>query len=101
MPVRTVSAVRVLPAAPLRQVSEALGGGACCLGMPSRRNLNRLGRNRYIQDLHAQGYSAADIASRLFVSERTVWRVQAKAASPPPACSRPRPAVRTPICEVL
>jgi DNA-binding NarL/FixJ family response regulator len=78
MAIRTVSAARVLPEELLRQLSDALGGGACCLWVPARKNLNRLGRNPYIVRLHEEGHSAADIADRLFISERTVWRVLAK-----------------------
>jgi len=48
------------------------------VGVPARKNLNRVGRNRYIVRLHEEGHSAADIAGRLFISERTVWRVLAR-----------------------
>jgi len=89
-----VSAASVLPPELLTQVSDALGGGACNLWVPSRKNLNRRSRNRYVVQLHEQGHSAADIAGRLFISERTVWRILArlKAASPPsdPAPDRGR-----------
>lgn len=78
MAIRTVSAARVLPEELLHQLSDALGGGACCLWVPARKNLNRVGRNRYIVRLHEEGHSAADIAGRLFISERTVWRVLAR-----------------------
>lgn len=78
MAIRTVSAARVLPEELLHQLSEALGGGACCLWVPARKNLNRLGRNSYVIRLHAEGHSAADIADRLFISERTVWRILAR-----------------------
>ena len=72
---RYLSAARVLPEELLIQLSDALGGGACCLWVPARKNLNRLGRDRYIVQLYDQGYSAADVAGRLFISVRTVWRV--------------------------
>jgi len=75
---RYLSAARVLPEELLNQLSDALGGGACCLWVPARKNLNRLGRDRYIVRLQEEGHSAADIAGRLFISERTVWRVLAK-----------------------
>ena len=78
MAIRTVSAARVLPEDLLLQLSNALGGGACCLWVPARKNLNKVGRDQYIARLRKQGHSAADIADRLFISERTVWRVLAK-----------------------
>jgi DNA-binding NarL/FixJ family response regulator len=95
MAIRTVNAADVLSPELLTQVSEALGGGSCNLWVPSRRNLNRRHRDRYIQDLHEKGHSAADIARRLFITERTVWRVLARmrAAGPPsdPAAGRGQP----------
>ncbi len=78
MAIRNVSAAKVMPPEVLAQVMDALGGGACCMWVPARRNLNRRYRNGYIQKLREQGFSAADIAQRLFISERTVWRVLAR-----------------------
>lgn len=78
MPYRTMSAVDVLPPELLAQVSEALGGGACSLWVPARKNLSRRHRDAYVVQLHRKGHSASDIADRLFISERTVWRILAK-----------------------
>jgi DNA-binding NarL/FixJ family response regulator len=94
MAIRTVSAARALPPDLLRQLSDALGGGACCLWVPARQNLNKAARNRYILQLAEEGYSSLDIAGRLFISQRTVWRVLAKARagglSSDPAAGRDR-----------
>jgi DNA-binding NarL/FixJ family response regulator len=79
MGVRTLNAGRALPEELAKQVCEALGGGACCLWVPSRKNLKRYGRDRLIVRLHEDGHSARDIAGRVFISQRTVWRVLAKA----------------------
>jgi DNA-binding NarL/FixJ family response regulator len=79
MGIRNLSAAKVLPPELLAQVSEALGGGACNLWVPARRNLNRRKRDSYVLKLHGEGHSAGDIAERLFISERTVWRVLARA----------------------
>lgn len=79
MVVRSINAARVLPEELLKQVSDALRGRACQLWIPARKNLNKLARNRYIVRLRDEGHTAADIAARLFISERTVWRVLARA----------------------
>ena len=83
---RYVKAADALPRELLHQVSEALGGTEAYLWIPAARNINRCERNRYVLDLRRRGYSVREIAVRLFVNERTIWRVLArlrKAVSPP------------------
>jgi len=78
MPDRYVNAADVLPPEVLEGVLNALNGRSACLWVPARKNVNRKGRNQYVTRLHAAGHSAADIAERLLISERTVWRILAK-----------------------
>ena len=78
MPDRYVNAVDVLPPEVLEGVLDALSGKSTCLWVPARKNVNRKGRNQYVIRLYAEGHSAADIADRLLISERTVWRILAK-----------------------
>jgi DNA-binding NarL/FixJ family response regulator len=77
MGIRNVNAAKVLSPELLAQVSDALGGGACNLWVPGHRSIGRHHRNGYVLSLHERGHSAADIAARLFISERTVWRILA------------------------
>jgi len=80
-----MNAADVLPQEVLEGVLDALNGRSACLWVPARKNVNRKGRNQYVIRLYAEGHSAADIAERLLISERTVWRILAKhrAASAP------------------
>ena len=75
---RYQNAQRVLPQEVFEAVSEALDGKSCYLWVPAVRNLNRERRNAYILALTNQGHTAADIADRLLISERTVRRVLQK-----------------------
>lgn len=75
------NAADVLPGELLTAVREKLGKGGCFLWVPSEKNTGRERRNRYVVQLYQKGYSAADIADRLFISERTVWRILARARS--------------------
>jgi len=75
---RYQNAQRVLPQEVFEIVSDALDGRSCYLWVPAIRNANRERRNAYIMTLANQGHSAADIAGRLLISERTVWRVLQK-----------------------
>jgi DNA-binding NarL/FixJ family response regulator len=75
---RYVKAADVLPRELLHQVSEALGGTEAYVWIPAARNINRCERNRYVLDLRRRGFSVREIAIRLFMNERTVWRVLAR-----------------------
>jgi len=75
---RYVNASRVLPPDVLEAVVEAVGGRSLCVWVPGRRCLSRQRRNQYVVSLHASGHSAADIAERVLISERTVWRILAR-----------------------
>ncbi len=74
-----VSAREVLPEGLLQAVCDAVGGRPVFMWIPGRRNLNKVERDRRVLALHAQGYPVAGIADRMFLSERTVWRVLARA----------------------
>lgn len=77
-----LNAARVLPQELLKQVRDAVGGRGCFLWIPDGKSGQRLERNRYIMQLFQEGCSVPEIADRLLISERTVWRVlsQARAA---------------------
>ncbi len=61
------------------QVSEALGGESVLLWVPGAGVLGREERDREIVRLREEGNTAAEIADRLFMAERTVWRMLAAA----------------------
>jgi DNA-binding NarL/FixJ family response regulator len=75
---RYVNATQVLPPDLLEAVVEAVGGRSMCVWVPGRRSINRGKRDQYIASLHASGHTAADIAERVLISERTVWRILAR-----------------------
>jgi len=75
---RYIKAADVFPSELLHKLSEALGGKEAYVWIPAARNVNRAERNRYLLDLRLQGYSAREIAVRLFMNERTVWRILAR-----------------------
>ena len=75
---RYLNAVAVLPPDVLQAVSAALGGRAAFLWVPAHKNINRADRNRYAVRLREEGLLVPHIAMKLFVSERTVWRILAK-----------------------
>jgi DNA-binding NarL/FixJ family response regulator len=72
-----VNARDVLTPETLEAVVTALDGKSGYMWVPARRNVNRKNRNQYVVRLFGEGHSAADIAGRLFISERTVWRILA------------------------
>jgi len=80
---RYKNALSVLPREVFETVSEALDGRSCYLWVPAIRNANLERRNAYIVDLTNLGHSAADVAGRLLISERTVQRVLEKARKKP------------------
>ena len=73
-----MNAADVLPPDVLESLLDALNGRSACLWVPARKNVNRKGRNEYVVRLYQAGHSAADIAERLLIAERTVWRILAK-----------------------
>jgi len=83
-----LNAQDVLPWELLDALTKALNGEATYLWVPSRESLNRGRRGDYIVALHRQGLTAQEIADRLCLSVRHVFRILAKrkAASLP---SRP------------
>lgn len=72
---RYVNAAETLPADLLDAVFKAVGEKPCYMWVPARQSTNRHERDQYAVQLHEEGYAAADIAVRLFISERTVWRI--------------------------
>ena len=75
---RYLNAVAVLPPDVLQAVSEALGGRAAFLWVPAHKNIHRADRHRYAVCLRQEGLPVSHIAMKLFVSERTVWRILAR-----------------------
>ena len=73
-----MNAVAVLPPDVLEAVSKALNGRAGFLWVPTHKNIRRSDRDRYALRLREEGLLVPDIAKKLFVSERTVWRILAK-----------------------
>lgn len=76
---RYTNAAEVLPEELLAAVRERLGPGGCFLWIPAAGNLTRARRNELVAKLYAEGHSTAAIADRLFISQRTVFRILAKA----------------------
>lgn len=81
MPQRYVNAAEMLPEELLTAVRERLGGGGCTLWIPTGRSISRERRNEFVVNLYSEGYSSAEIAERLFISQRTVFRILAAAKS--------------------
>jgi DNA-binding NarL/FixJ family response regulator len=73
------NAPETLPPEVFEAVSSALGGEAGFLWVPARRNINREARNREVLRLFNEGLRISEIAEHLFVSERTIWRILARA----------------------
>jgi DNA-binding NarL/FixJ family response regulator len=78
MPQRYVNAAETLPPDVLEAVVEALDGRSSYMWIPARKNVNRRGRDGYVVRLNQEGLSVEQIADRLLISERTVWRILAK-----------------------
>jgi len=76
---RYTNAAEVLPEELLAAVRERIGRGGCFLWIPAAGNLTRARRNELVAKLYAEGHSTAAIADRLFISQRTVFRILAKA----------------------
>jgi Mor family transcriptional regulator len=64
--------MQVLPRELVEAVSKAMGGKSAYLWIPSGEVLKRESRDSYIQSLADEGYTAVEIADRLFLSERSV-----------------------------
>jgi Mor family transcriptional regulator len=75
---RYLKAMQVLPRELVEAVSKAMGGKSAYLWIPSGEVLKRESRDSYIQSLADEGYTAVEIADRLFLSERSVWKVLRK-----------------------
>jgi len=75
---RYTNAAEVLPEELLAAVRERIGRGGCFLWIPAAGNLTRARRNELVAKLYAEGHSTAAIADRLFISQRTVFRILAK-----------------------
>ncbi len=80
-----LNAFDVLPDDLLDQILDQVDDEPVYLWLPSRENITRRRRNRYIGKLASEGVPATEIAERLVVSERHVWRILKKqrAASHP------------------
>ena len=75
---RYLNAEEILPDELLDHISELVGGRSVILWLPSRSSINRRRRNAYAVELSEQGYTAAAIADRLFISDRHVRRILKK-----------------------
>jgi DNA-binding CsgD family transcriptional regulator len=76
---RCKNAAEVLPEELLAAIREKIGRGGCFLWIPAAGHLTRTRRNELVVELYAEGHSTAAIADRLFISQRTVFRILAKA----------------------
>ena len=76
---RYTNAAAVLPEELLAAVREKVGRGGCFLWIPSAGNLTRARRNELVVRLQEAGHSTTAIADRLFISQRTVFRILARA----------------------
>ena len=75
---RYVNARDVFPEELLLTMSEAMGGQAAHFYLPGYAYLIRGKRVKTVMKLRDQGYSVQQIAERLQVCERTVWRMLKK-----------------------
>ena len=73
------NAAAILPPEVFELVSGALAGKAGFLWVPARRNVNREARSREVLRLFNEGLRISEIAERVFISERTAWRILARA----------------------
>jgi hypothetical protein len=76
-----VNAVDALPPELLERVMDALGNRACAIWIPERRITQRQRRDMMALRMRDEGYSAWEIGCHLFISERTVFRIFARAES--------------------
>jgi DNA-binding NarL/FixJ family response regulator len=76
---RYTNAAQVLPEELLAAVREKVGRSGCFLWIPAATNVTRARRNEMVVRLQAKGHSVAAIADRLFISQRTVFRILARA----------------------
>ena len=82
---RYTNATEVLPEELLAAVREKVGRGGCFLWIPAAGNLTRARRNELVVKLQEAGHSTTAIADRLFISQRTVFRILARAKGARPA----------------
>lgn len=73
------NAAEELPEELLAAVREKVGKRGCFLWIPAERMVSRKRRNEFVVRLYAEGHSSAAIADRLFISQRTVFRILARA----------------------
>ena len=73
-----LNAVAVLPPDTLDAVSKALNGRSAFLWIPAHRIIRRAERDRYIVQLRREGFPVHHIAMKLFLTERTIWRILAR-----------------------
>jgi DNA-binding NarL/FixJ family response regulator len=97
MPRYYVNAEAVLSVELLEAVSKAVGGRPAFLWIAARQNLHRKRRDQFVLALHADGWDARKIADRMFLSERTVYRILArKRAAAAPSATPHGPESRNP-----
>jgi DNA-binding NarL/FixJ family response regulator len=86
---RCVNAAKDLPPDLFAALAAALGPRSALVWVPARGNAARSQRNAYVLRLTDEGHSGAAVAARLFISERTVRRILAKARAAEKQNARP------------
>ena len=78
-PQRYVNGPDALPPDLLDQLVAFCKGRPTYIFVPARRNLDRAARDEEVLRLYHQGVRVPEIARRVFLSERMVWRLLARA----------------------
>lgn len=87
-----VRALDVLPLDVVRRISDACGGGEAFIFVPATDPAWRTKREQQVVDLFDQGLRVDEIASAVFITERSVWRILARRrASAAPSATAVRP----------